>query len=175
MTIRISSKRLPLPEQYLLQRDFTYYPSTGLFVRHRPKKEKGKAREYHISEGYCGRLEKSGYIKIIYKGESYQAHRLIWKYMTDEDPEIVDHINGDRFDNRWHNLRNVDAALNARNTRKKANQTNTLPLTEERKALGFTERHGTSPPSSSESKPSIIINIHTNEVTIINRKEDNQA
>lgn len=135
----------PLPSQADLQREFIYYNKVGLLVRRKTNK--------------CSNIQANGYVYATYKGKKYQAHRLIWKYVTGEDPDIIDHINGDRFDNRWHNLRNVDAALNSRNTRKKANQTNTLPLTEERKALGFTERHGTLPPPSPESKPSIEINI----------------
>lgn len=149
-----------LPSQADLQRDFTYYPSTGLFVRHKPKSARQNNATVNLSKGYCGSLGKDGYVSMTYKGKSYQAHRLIWKYMTGKDPDIMDHINGDKFDNRWRNLRNVDAALNSRNARAPlGNPNGTIPLTEERKALGFTERHGTEPPPSPTSKPSIEINI----------------
>ena len=149
-----------LPSQSYLQKDFTYYPSTGLFVRHKPSYSRQSNTTVILSKGYCGRIGKDGYISMSYNNRTYKAHRLIWKYMTGKDPDIMDHINGDKFDNRWRNLRNVDAILNSRNARAPLDNPNgTIPLTEERKALGFTERHGTLPPPSPTSKPSIEINI----------------
>ncbi len=35
--------------------------------------------------------------------------------MTGEDPAEIDHIDGDRANNQWANLRNVDRATNAKN------------------------------------------------------------
>lgn len=43
------------------------------------------------------------------------AHRVIYKMMTGEDPDVIDHINGDRGDNRWVNLRNVSFKENTQN------------------------------------------------------------
>ena len=49
-------------------------------------------------------------------GHMFLAHRLIWFYMTGEHPNgEIDHIDGDRLNNRWDNLRHVDAFENARN------------------------------------------------------------
>ena len=45
--------------------------------------------------------------------KSYRAHRLIWKWMTGDDPEReIDHINQDPYDNRWENLRLATPAQN---------------------------------------------------------------
>lgn len=51
------------------------------------------------------------------------AHRLIWFYMTGEWPEIIDHINGDPFDNRWCNLRNTSSLGNSKNAKIGKNNT----------------------------------------------------
>lgn len=48
-------------------------------------------------------------------GHRVLAHRVIWKMMTGLEPDEVDHINGDRLDNRWENLRAVARAHNAKN------------------------------------------------------------
>lgn len=60
-------------------------------------------------EGYKG-----GYLF----GRIARSHRVIWKYHTGLDPEFhIDHINGDRRDNRIENLREVTPAENSKNSR----------------------------------------------------------
>jgi hypothetical protein len=60
-------------------------------------------------------------------GESYLAHRLIWLWMTGAWPDNqIDHINRNPSDNRWHNLRDVNASGNRRNqTKRKVRHSNT--------------------------------------------------
>lgn len=48
-------------------------------------------------------------------GKSMPAHRIIWEMVYGECPDVIDHINGDKHDNRLVNLRNVDRAENMRN------------------------------------------------------------
>ncbi len=55
------------------------------------------------------------YYQVYIGGKKIAAHRIIWKLMTGETPEEVDHINRDGHDNRWANLREVDRSLNCVN------------------------------------------------------------
>ena len=49
------------------------------------------------------------------------AHRVAYKLMTGEDPgnQVVDHINCDRADNRWCNLRLATRSQNRMNSKRK--------------------------------------------------------
>lgn len=66
--------------------------------------------------------QKTGYIefRLFYNGSSkkYRSHRLAFLYVTGEIPEFVDHINHNRSDNRWDNLRSVTRSENAKNKSK---------------------------------------------------------
>ena len=68
----------------------------------------------------CGCVNKTlGYAFIGVDKRTYLAHRLAFLHVLGEWPvEIVDHINGDRADNRWANLRMASRKLNAENLRK---------------------------------------------------------
>jgi len=49
------------------------------------------------------------------------AHRVMWKMAFNEEPLIIDHINGVRTDNRIVNLRNVDRSTNSKNAKRAKN------------------------------------------------------
>lgn len=103
-----------LPSQETLRGLFSYDPETGYLVwRKAPGFLNGSMRA-------GGRL-KSGYrrIRASLDGaarQCFKEHRVIYKWMTGDEPPMIDHINGVRDDNRWCNLRAADAALNRRNT-----------------------------------------------------------
>ena len=60
----------------------------------------------------------SGYVRIVLDGIPYPAHRLAWLYMTGEWPaDEVDHIDGDRSNNAWKNLRQATQTTNSWNKR----------------------------------------------------------
>ena len=54
-----------------------------------------------------------------------RIHRLIWVWMTGEElgDDVIDHINGDPFDNRWCNLRRCTIAQNQMNRGLNVNST----------------------------------------------------
>ena len=96
----------PLPSQEQLQKVFTYDPETGLLQR------RGWV-------GDCGWHEKStGYLAVFACGKVYLQHRLIWMLQTGQDPaeKQIDHIDRDRANNRWDNLRLVTPSQNLLNT-----------------------------------------------------------
>lgn len=73
------------------------------------------AGSVNVSDGYR-------YIQV-YKTR-YAAHRLAWLFVNGEfPPNEIDHINGNRLDNRIENLRSVTAKENRKNGRRP--QTNT--------------------------------------------------
>lgn len=41
-------------------------------------------------------------------GHKHVAARVIYKWMTGEDPKYVKHMNGRLNDRRWVNLKNID-------------------------------------------------------------------
>jgi hypothetical protein len=68
--------------------------------------------------GVAGSMGAQGYHRIMLNGKTYTAHRLAWLYMKGEFPRgLVDHINHDRSDNRWGNLREVSHSNNSKNAK----------------------------------------------------------
>lgn len=71
------------------------------------RRNAGKEALVSNTAGYrTGRIDDAG----------VRAHRVIWKMVTGEEPEVIDHINGDRADNRWANLRSGTHADNRKNS-----------------------------------------------------------
>ena len=69
-------------------------------------KQKRAARQY--ARVVAGNLTSNGYIKVSINKQDYQAHRIIWKMFTGEDPtEDIDHIDGNRTNNKIENLQSV--------------------------------------------------------------------
>ena len=69
-----------------------------------------------------------GYLVFRYQGTLYLAHRVCWLLHTGEWPcEMLDHINGDKADNRAVNLREVGATGNAQNMKKYYTNTSGQP------------------------------------------------
>ena len=65
-----------------------------------------------------------GYIRIRIDRGRFRAHRLAWMYINGHEPDgQIDHINGDRSDNRIENLRVVNQLENSKNRRINSNNT----------------------------------------------------
>lgn len=102
-------------DQALLKKFFNYDPITGLLTWKLPTKK------HKIGE-QVGGLD-NGYLRLKLGKVNYRVHRLIWIYMTGKDPVFVDHIDHNRANNSWSNLREVDRNTNARNKTKNRNST----------------------------------------------------
>ena len=60
---------------------------------------------------------RSGYLTTQVLGITYSIHRVIWKMIhREEPPEIIDHKNRIKTDNRIENLRASDNSLNYMNS-----------------------------------------------------------
>lgn len=61
-------------------------------------------------------------------GRSYGAHRVAYAFVYGAQPEMIDHINGNRSDNRIANLRAATQSLNMQNRRTASSRSGTGAL-----------------------------------------------
>lgn len=95
-----------------LKKLVSYDPDTGEFIR--IARVKG-ARIGRVA----GHIKDNGYIHFSVDGKKYGAHRLAWLYMTGDIPSgDIDHIDGNRANNKFSNLRCVDRSTNLENSRR---------------------------------------------------------
>ncbi len=106
-------KANPLPSQAELDELLSYEPLTGVLRW----KVSNSNRALVGSE--AGGKSSKGYLTARINNQRYPNHRLIWVLQTGTDPgaKEVDHINLDRADNRWSNLRLADHQQNCSNSR----------------------------------------------------------
>jgi hypothetical protein len=120
-----------LPQDFLLS-IFDYNPETGVLTRKkRPIEHFSSKRTFDMyNNKHAGETVKQindqGYVIAIINGKQYRAHRIAW-IMTfgPINDKKIDHINGNRSDNRISNLRACTHTENLRNMRKTQNE---LPL-----------------------------------------------
>lgn len=67
----------------------------------------------------AGWTSAEGYRTVTLQRKSYLVHRVIWLYVHGSFPQgQIDHINGNRIDNRIENLRDVSFAENRLNKKR---------------------------------------------------------
>jgi hypothetical protein len=77
----------------------------------------------------AGNRNAAGYWSIAIDNKKYLAHRLAWAHVTGAWPKAhIDHIDGDKLNNKFYNLRDVSRCVNLQNMRKptKANKSGFL-------------------------------------------------
>ena len=100
----------PLPPLEELKEFLDYNPDTGIFtwIKGRQSIKVGQV---------AGKANGNGYLRIRFKGIKYFAHRLAYYMYHGIDPleKLVDHIDGDKSNNKINNLRLASKSQNGRN------------------------------------------------------------
>lgn len=97
----------------ILQEFLAYDPKSGLLTWKKRRGQRGRVGQV------AGSKTGSGYIGVGIAGvRAVPAHRIAFVLMTGVWPELeVDHIDGNRTNNAWANLRLVTTAQNHQNMR----------------------------------------------------------
>lgn len=95
--------------QQRLRELLDYDASTGVFTR--------KVRVANVAAGtVAGCRRGAGYLFISVDNKLLRAHQLAWLYMTSEWPtRFIDHIDLNKSNNRWSNLRLATKSQNQAN------------------------------------------------------------
>ncbi len=115
-----------LPAQDVLNQLLSYDRMTGkLFWKERPVSmfSDGKQTAEHNARIWNGKLAGKEAFTATSRGykvgrigdDGFFAHRVIWKMVYGTEPEQIDHIDGDRGNNRLENFRECCDAVNALN------------------------------------------------------------
>jgi len=115
-----------LPTKEYLEECFNYDEDTGiLYWKVRPlshfKSERSRDcfnSKFSFREaGTKGKYIKISITDLSSNRNGYQSHRLIWKLVTGEDPVgyEIDHIDNDKYNNRFCNLRKATFNQNQHN------------------------------------------------------------
>ena len=102
-----------------LRESLAYDVQTGVFTWRK------NYRRSDLVGKIAGSTHSAGYISIAMHNVKRLAHRLAWFYVTGNMPEgHIDHINGNKLDNSFANLRQVTRFGNLQNIKKatKANK-----------------------------------------------------
>lgn len=102
-------RRIEVLTQEELKRHLHYDAETGVFTWLVNRTNGVKAGD---KAGVLAR----GYVVFCLKNRQWSAHRLAFLYMEGRFPsDFIDHVNGQKDDNRWVNLREANNSENQRN------------------------------------------------------------
>ena len=110
----------------LVRDQFNYDKITGILVLkiNRGMGDRFKAGDKIGTLHECGpKNSKKHYLRVGFIGVYVYIHRLIYVHVTGEQPDCIDHIDGNGLNNKWDNLRSVSHSINGKN--QKIHTTNT--------------------------------------------------
>ena len=94
----------------LLRDIFSYDQDSGNLVRKITTSSRAKVGKV------AGYKDRHGHLRVRFNGSEHSVHRLVWLHVTGNMPKgDIDHINGNRSDNRFANLRDVPHRMNMEN------------------------------------------------------------
>lgn len=100
------------PTQESLKSMLSYDNETGVFQWIEVRRGRNLGRPVGCVNG-------DGYLQVSISGRLYSAHRLAWLYVYGAFPRyVIDHIDGDKTNNRIANLRDVSWTTNRENLRR---------------------------------------------------------
>jgi len=121
-----------------IEEQLTYDPVSG-DIAHSSKCRMADGRKKPTHGKIVKTMNSGGYVQIgiCLNGKSIRilGHRAAWVLHNGKFPDNqIDHINGNRVDNRISNLRDVDCSTNNTNRSKKVGRSQNLPV-------GVSEKH----------------------------------
>lgn len=100
-----------------------YDSKTGIFCW-KFRKDARSQWNGKFSGKIAGCYHADGHLQIVIRPWHYKGHVLAWIIMTGQFPKNeIDHINGDRRDNRWENLRAATHRQNILNSKLRIDNT----------------------------------------------------
>ena len=103
-----------------LKRQLHYDPNTGIFTRL-------VSNHHSVKIGEKAGCINNGYVRIVIDNKQYYAHRLAWFYIygewNDFPNAVIDHIDGNKENNKILNLRKISHQENILNQKLRKNNT----------------------------------------------------